>query len=318
MSKPGPAAEHEIRPFIKDIEPFFYKKPVIYVDVGAYSGGVFREVFQSGLKPIRSYLIEPNPASYERLKETVAALEAERVTTCYNLALGAEAGTLRLRAQDTMTRVLAAGAARSTAETDFDIPARSLDALAAEFVAPHVSLLKIDVEGFEAEVLAGAAGLLAAQAVDMIYIEAGLDPENRQQTYYRAIEDGLRAHGYRLFRIYEQHNEWATDLPVLRRVNLAFISGKFAEGNPLRLSKELFALRKDHDELQRTLAEAAGRSSRARRAAAARESPGATGRGSARPRARGAPRRARGGTRRRAEALEAARAEHRRALEAAS
>ena len=199
----------------------------------------------------------------------MATLEAERVTACYNLALGAKAGTLRLRAQDTMTRVLAADGVE--AETNFDIPARSLDELATEFASPHVSLLKIDVEGFEAEVLAGAAGLLAAQAVDMIYIEAGLDPETRQQTYYRAIEDYLRAHGYRMFRIYEQHNEWATDLPVLRRVNLAFISDKFADGNPLRLSTELFALRKDHDELQRTLAESrrALESLRAEAAAAA-------------------------------------------------
>ena len=247
-------AEHQIRPFLKDIEPFFHKAPVIYVDVGAYSGAVFREIFQSGLRPIRSYLVEPNPASYERLKGTVANLEAERVVACYNIALGAETGMLRLRAQDTMTHVLAGDGAQPS-EADFEIPARTLDALASEFVAPHISLLKIDVEGHEIEVLAGAAGLLAAQAIDMIYIEAGLDPENRQQTYYRTIEDRLRAHGYRLFRIYEQHHEWATDLPILRRVNLAFFSGKFAEGHPMRLSKELFALRRDHNELHRTLAE---------------------------------------------------------------
>ena len=55
------AAEHKIRPFLRDIEPFFHKTPVIYVDVGAYSGAVFREIFQSGLKPIRSYLSSPTP-----------------------------------------------------------------------------------------------------------------------------------------------------------------------------------------------------------------------------------------------------------------
>jgi FkbM family methyltransferase len=249
-------AEHKIRSFLKDIEPFFHTRPVVYVDVGAYDGGVFREVFQSGLKPVRAYLVEPNPASYARLKETVSALGAERIATCYNIALGAEAGALRLRAQDTMTKVLA-GSRASVAEidADFEISAQTLDALAAEFVTSHVSLLKIDVEGFESEVLTGAAGLLRAQSIDMIYIEAGLDPETRQQTYYRKIEDGLRGYGYRLFRIYEQHNEWAADSPVLRRMNLAFISAKFAEGSPLRLSKELFALRRDHEELQRTSAE---------------------------------------------------------------
>jgi len=254
--KTSSGAEHKIRPFLKDVEPFFYRRPVVYVDAGAYTGAVFREV-QAVLKPVRAYLVEPNPASYARLKETVAELGAERAATCYNLALGARAGTLRLRARDTMTRVLdpAEAEAAASSEADFEIPARSLDALAADFLTPHVSLLKIDVEGFETEVLEGAKGLLADQAIDMIYVEAGLEPGNRQQTYYREIEDRLRVHGYRLYRIYEQQHEWTLDAPTLRRMNLAFISPRFAEGAPFRLSKELFSLRAKHADLEARLAE---------------------------------------------------------------
>ena len=113
----------------------------------------------------------------------------------------------------------------------------------AGFAPQRISLLKLDVEGYEPQVLAGAAGLLAAQAIDLVYVEAGMDPDGAQQSYYREIEDRLRGHGYRLFRIYEQMHEWPEDSPLLRRVNLAFMSTDFAQRHPFRLTRELAALR---------------------------------------------------------------------------
>ena len=87
----------------------------------------------------------------------------------------------------------------------------------------------------------------------MIYIEAGMEPGGKQQTYYRDIEDLLRGHGYRLFRIYEQVHEWLTDSPLLRRVNLAFMSEAFVRRHPFRLSHDLVAMRKERDTLQLAL-----------------------------------------------------------------
>jgi hypothetical protein len=79
----------------------------------------------------------------------------------------------------------------------------------------------------------------------MIYIEAGLNAESTQQTYYRVIEDILRTNDYRLFRIYEQMHEWIEDSPLLRRVNMAFMSGKFAARHPFHLTRDLHRLRND-------------------------------------------------------------------------
>ena len=107
----------------------------------------------------------------------------------------------------------------------------------------RISVLKIDVEGFETRVLAGAAELLGAQAVDIVYVEAGMDPDDAQQTYCRDIEDVLLGHGYRHFRIYEQTHEWLEDSPLLRRVNIAFMSRRFAERQPYRLLTDLRAAR---------------------------------------------------------------------------
>ena len=158
----------------------------------------------------------------------------------------------------------------------FEVECTTLDALAAGFESQRISLLKLDVEGHEPQVLAGAAGLLAAQAIDLVYVEAGMDPEGGQQSYYREIEDRLRGHGYRLFRIYEQMHEWQEDSPLLRRVNLAFMSSAFAQRHPFRLTLELAAVRRERDDLKTGLkaekaarAEAETELARARAAAAA-------------------------------------------------
>lgn len=274
-ARPLPLAEQKFEAFLHDIEPFFAGQPFFYIDVGAYRGATFRSVFRSPLRPKRAYLLEPNPASFAGLCETVKSLGASAVAACYPAGVGAAPGQARFRADDTMTRVLdlipeASPEAEAAAGPDAAPPAeappgtggaasgdreflaeiRTLDGLAGDFVSPRISLLKIDVEGFELEVLAGAETLLRTQAVEIIYIEAGFDPEGRRQTYYRAIEDRLRGFGYGLFRVYEQKNEWISDSPLLRRVNLAFMSRAFADGHPMRLSRELYALRQKQAALE--------------------------------------------------------------------
>jgi FkbM family methyltransferase len=237
--------------FLKDIEPFFHLRPLVYVDVGAHHGDVFAKLLRSPLKVQEAHLVEPNPHAYATLERTVAAHGAGRIATCHHLALADRPGRLCLRDAGTMTKVIGAGPAEGKA---FEVEARTLDDLAQSFTTPHMSLLKIDVEGYETQVLAGARRLLEAQAIDLIYIEAGLDPLGTQQTYYRAIEDLLRPHGYRLFRIYEQMHEWLEDSPLLRRANLALMSEAFAARNPYRLSRELMALREEKARLEESLA----------------------------------------------------------------
>lgn len=233
--------------FLRDLEPFFHHAALIYVDIGAHRGDTFREIAASGLNLNRAHLIEPNPRSFEALKEVVAASgAAARKATCYNMAMAGTTGRLTLCHADSMSQVIADAAAdlpEAVHGAVFETEATTLDAMAAAGKLEHVSLLKIDVEGFETEVLEGARGMLDAQAIDVIYIEAGTDPESRQQTYYRTIEDRLNAHGYRLFRIYEQMNEWMEDSPLLRRVNLAFMSRRFADRHPFRLIQDLQGLR---------------------------------------------------------------------------
>lgn len=246
--------ERNLEMFIRDIEPFFYRRSVTYVDVGAYDGGVFSQFLASRISIAEAHLIEPNPQSFAELQAATAEASRKRTLKLHNLALGDRRTQLRMRADRKMTRVIGDAAVPAGSETDaFIAESATLDTMADQIRNRRISILKIDVEGFEDKVLKGGGEFLKDQRVDVIYIEAGADPAGTQQCYYRIIEDLLRGHGYRLFRIYEQTNEWQEDSPFLRRMNLAYMSETFAKSHPLRLTKELFAQQEKNSGLEAEL-----------------------------------------------------------------
>ncbi|WP_341887616.1 FkbM family methyltransferase [Variovorax sp. YR752] len=246
------SAKGSVEDFLDDIEPFFYGRRLTFVDVGAYRGEVFKKLKSSRLKVREAHLVEPNPESVTRLRSELSGLLTERNVHIHAVAMGATSGRVRLRGAQDMTKVVAA-AADAVEDPDaqgnlFEVQCVTLDELSQRLTEPHISLLKIDVEGFETEVLKGAPRLLENQSIDMLYIEAGMNPGGTQQAYFRDIDDILLRYGYRMFRIYEQTTEWIVDSPLLRRVNIAYMSSRFAQNNPYRLTQELFQARRQLEE----------------------------------------------------------------------
>lgn len=244
---------------MKDVRPFFYGRPVMYVDVGAYKGTVFSSVAEIEWGAfLEAHLFEPNPEAFPALQQTGSAHEQSKRAKqvhCHNLALGSTKGSRQFRSEGTRTRILNDGGEYDPLNDKeyFEAKISTLDVVASDWGIKHISILKIDVEGHEGEVLEGAHALLENQAVDILYVEAGFDPENQQLYYYRKLEDALRPLGYRLFKVYEQKNEWLTDSPFLRRVNLAFMSETFATQTPFRLSRKLFDLQRKYSQLEYAL-----------------------------------------------------------------
>lgn len=249
ISRDGRAAH----PFVRDFEPYLYGRPVTYVDVGAHVGGVFGQLLTSSIRVREAHLIEPNPQSFGQLRAAVEEISDVDRIACHNVALSAVPGEVVMRDDGTMTRIIDHPSGESEESGldagHFRIPTTTLDELARSCDIGHINLLKVDVEGHELQVLDGAKELLAAAAVDVIYIEVGMDPSSHQQSYYRAVEDVLRGYGYQLSKVYEQRNEWPTDGLALRRANVAFISTPFADRNPAKVTRELFRLRRRHEEL---------------------------------------------------------------------
>jgi hypothetical protein len=65
----------------------------------------------------------------------------------------------------------------------------------------HIDLLKIDAEGFDLHVIEGAAGLLAAQAIDVVMFEYA-DGWISSRRFLQEACAFLEGHNYQMFRLY--------------------------------------------------------------------------------------------------------------------
>ncbi len=242
----------DIDDLIADMEHFFYGRAIVYVDVGAYVGDVFLKIKQTAKKfrIHEAHLYEPNPVSYTQLSTKVSAKDGPIVHT-YNLAISDSSEDKLFIKARTMTKALSLADAQTenSLSDTFTASCVSLDDHSSVFTEGAINFLKIDVEGKELDVLAGARQLLANQAVDILYIEVGFNSAGTQQTYFPNIDMFLQPLGYRVLRIYEQKEEWMSGSPVLRRANVAYMSDKFAKAHPVKLMQELQELRDKVEEL---------------------------------------------------------------------
>jgi FkbM family methyltransferase len=237
------SSDADIDDFINEIAPFFYNRSVTYVDIGAYIGEVLTKLHQSKKLKIReAHLFEPNPISYKDLKNNILNLNITKLHT-YNQALGREQKELLLSTAKSMSKILPEALQLDTNEKTTNVICCSLDSLIDLFTDRHIDILKIDVEGYELDVLNGATKIFESQIVDIIYIEVGFRRDGTQQTYFCEIDNFFQDYGYRVFKIYEQKNEWLQDSPLLRRCNFAYMSNSFASANHLKTSQELMALK---------------------------------------------------------------------------
>ena len=67
----------------------------------------------------------------------------------------------------------------------------------------NIDLLKIDVEGYELEVLEGAKDALERRMVKAILAECDFDPEDTQHTYFNDLWNYLRSRNFSFFGLYD-------------------------------------------------------------------------------------------------------------------
>ena len=140
----------------------FLRADDLFADVGANMGGY--TILARGVRQARTVSYEPVPQTFARLLDNLqlnaAADERSRLV---NAAVGAHRGHLRMSdGQDAMNHV--AGADESAV---LEVPVVSLD----EDLMEVPLLLKVDVEGFETEVLRGARRHLADPTLRALIIE---------------------------------------------------------------------------------------------------------------------------------------------------
>lgn len=136
----------------------------LFVDVGANVGAY--TVLAAGAAGCRCIAFEPLPETFRSLSDNIRLNDLAAGVVAVNAGVGAAPGRLRFTsAHDTMNHVLADGEADDAC---VEVPVQTLDdALRGE----RPVVIKIDVEGYEAEVLDGAARVLAEVSPLAVLIE---------------------------------------------------------------------------------------------------------------------------------------------------
>lgn len=164
----------------------------VFVDIGANVGSY--TVLAGAVCGSDVIAIEPDPGTAERLRRNVTANGIGDRVRLMQCCVGATSGVVRFSVgHDTTNRVLAAGDAEGR-----DVEVQPLDAIVGD---AHPLLLKIDVEGHEPHVVAGALRVLAEPGLQALLIET--------------VDEGVLAHlaaaGFRraTYEPFSRRLDWA-------------------------------------------------------------------------------------------------------------
>lgn len=134
----------------------------VFLDIGANVGSY--TVLASGVCGARTIAFEPDPASAARLARNVAVNALEPRVDIRRVALGESCGEAAFTlGRDTMNRLADTNDARTQRV--------ALATLDSQLGAVAPALMKIDVEGFETQLLRGAAQTLQRESLKAIIIE---------------------------------------------------------------------------------------------------------------------------------------------------
>lgn len=166
----------------------FLRADDLFVDVGANAGSY--SILAGAAVGTRVIAFEPVLATFKRLVANVRLNEAEGRVRCINAGVGAARDCIAFSSRaDTQNHALAPG---ETCDHPVTVDVAPLD----EYLAGQVpSLLKIDVEGYETNVLEGARETLGAAALRAVIVELN-GSARRYGLDDRGVSATLRARGF--------------------------------------------------------------------------------------------------------------------------
>jgi FkbM family methyltransferase len=144
----------------------FLNKNDLFIDVGANIGTY--TVLASGHSLAQTIAFEPIPVTFQHLSDNIAINHLNSSVTALNIGIGAKNTKLKFTSLwDVFNNVITDD--NLTSENNFiEVDVKPLDEI---LIDKEPALMKIDVEGFESEVIKGANKTLAKQSLKAIIIE---------------------------------------------------------------------------------------------------------------------------------------------------
>jgi FkbM family methyltransferase len=216
------AADGELDELFKDIaERLPAYAPSVIFDVGANVGATVLTLARR-FPEARIFAFEPVASTFARLRR---ATEPLANVTPVQTAFGSRPtrGTMTAVPEGVGNRLVQEPATTRQPLEEIEVSTAELFCRANGL--SHISLLKIDTEGHDLEVIRGLGSLL--ESVDFIQAEVSMNPYNRAHASFTDIFNHMIANGFLLFKIYNQMMEFQLGgRPALRRADPVFINRK--------------------------------------------------------------------------------------------
>jgi len=187
-----------------DINDFYGKERQVRViaDVGANVGNM--SIYYAHQFPAAQiFSFEPVPATYETLKARTSrfknihcnqyALGSARSEVCMKLSI--ESGSNSLLPSNQRHYAGDAG--------EVSVSVEPFDDFMVDQLIERVDLLKIDTEGYDLEVLKGAARTLEEGRIISVYVEVDFKEGDSQHSSFQEIESFLKHYGFSLTAFYD-------------------------------------------------------------------------------------------------------------------
>lgn len=137
----------------------------LFVDIGANVGSY--TVLAAAVRQARVVAVEPIPPTFRRLLDNINVNALSQQVRAFNIGVGASEGRLRFSDQlDAENHVVYKETDQTTHAVDVQV--RALDDLLGQ---ERPLMIKIDVEGFETEVIRGGETVFGAQQLQAVLIE---------------------------------------------------------------------------------------------------------------------------------------------------
>jgi FkbM family methyltransferase len=171
----------------------FLRSDDFFVDVGA-NVGVY-SVLGGKVVGASGIAIEPIPSTFKKLHDNLRLNRLDGQVSPYQVGISDSTGELWFSSNlDTMNKVVAPNSKNSVC-----LPVVPLDDLLNEYPTP--SLVKIDVEGFESNVLRGMTRLMATEELKAVIVEITSDEANPSNGSFEILRQfGFAPMAYDPFR----------------------------------------------------------------------------------------------------------------------
>ena len=188
------------------------RKDDLFIDIGANIGSY--TVLASGEIGAKTISIEPIPSTFHKLMQNIKINNIENIVKPLNIGLGSAKSVLKFTTSyDTVNHV-----ARSGDTDTVDVPVDTLDSICTQEIP---TLIKMDVEGFETEVVNGANSTFRNPSLKALIIELN---DYSLQYGYKTEDVHQKLLGYGFFPVqYNPFQKSLTRLKTYTNLNTIYI-----------------------------------------------------------------------------------------------